>query len=211
MGLHICYDLAAAEHADVRSVLADLRRFASALPFADVGPLMTSADAGATLTGSEWLLPLDANGGVHERDWEAPRGMPLAALTVAPVEWHGFHVIPGRGCESATFGLARHRAMVEHADRRAATGLDGRWRWHWCCKTQHASAVSWEHFMTLHGSVVSVLQHANDLGIVEEVRDETGFWADRDWASASRRVDEMNAVVRSVRRAVEGLLDPDAD
>jgi hypothetical protein len=211
MGLHLCFDLAAPGEIDAGGVVDDLRRFASALPFAGVSRLLGSADGDHHLPGSSWLLPLDAAGQPRARD-EAESGGPLwSALPVEPIEWWGFSVDPGSRTETATFGLARHPSMVTLDGREVETMVGSGWRWQGCCKTQYASTVSWEHFMTVHGSLVSVLDRAAAAGILSEVRDETGFWSDRDWRVAAQETERMNLVVRLIADRIEEALRDEHD
>lgn len=210
MGLHLCYDLAGRADVDVRVVVAELRRFARDLPFERVGPVLCAPTEPA-LSGAGWHLPVDHEGLVREREWAPPQGTPSRWITVPPVDWVGFRVRPGRGCETATFGLARHPPTVECNGRDVETYLDHTWRWHGVCKTQHASSVSWDHFMTLHGSLVSVLDHAGSLGILGEVRDETGFWDSRDWKQSVDETERMNVVVRRIGGALERALGDTQD
>lgn len=208
MGLHLVWELAAPAGADPAEPLGALREVALWLPFAEVTALErgVAGDGVHAPFGASVHLPFDDVGTLHPRDWEGDTRS-LRTLSVQPLEWAAFRVWPGQGCETATFGLARHPATALLDGLPVPTWLADGWRWHTVCKTQHASAVSWEHFMTVHGSLVSLLDVAEGLGIVHAVRDETHFLPDRDWARAAAEVRSMNEMIGRVGDALRRALD----
>lgn len=195
MGLHLCYELAADESADPEVLLEPVRRFATTLPFDRVSDLVIGPQVLQSGYGSDWDLPLDAKGRIRPKGWEPDEDNWYGDVTVRATEWIGFRIDPGLWCESAFLGLARHPSVWLVEGERQPTGLDRSWRWDYCCKTQVASAVSTEHFMRCHGSLVSVLDFAARLGLVAEVTDETGFWEHRDWGAALGAVAGMYGLI----------------
>jgi hypothetical protein len=198
MGLHLCYQLAADESADPGALLEQVRTFAATLPFDRVSDLVTGPQLLQPGYGSDWDLPLDANGQIRPKGWEPDDESWHGDVTVAATEWTGFRIDPGLACETAYLGLARHPSTWPVEGELQPTGLDRSWRWDYCCKTQVAAAVSTEHFMRCHGSLVSLLDFGAGLGLVAEVTDETGFWEHRDWAVALSAVAGMYGVVAEV-------------
>jgi hypothetical protein len=108
---------------------------------------------------------------------EAPEGLPVVVI--------GFAVAPGIGSEPASFALAKL----------AEPDSAGRWSWHCCCKTQHASAHGDEHFLKCHTSVITLLDAAQRIGIGCDVRDEAGFYELRDESQLLASVEKMNRLI----------------
>lgn len=126
------------------------------------------------------------------------------SYTVAPTHVIAFSTWPGQGCEPANCGLCRYPAMIEVDDpiqrsvrRRIRTGAGG-WRWGSFCKTQFASDPTCggvPHFLRCHLSVIKLLDHARQLGILGDVMDEGGFWDQRDVPTLARQVGQWNAMI----------------
>jgi hypothetical protein len=101
-----------------------------------------------------------------EEQWQA----------VTPKHLIAFSIAPGDGCEQANIGLCRYPKTVEVGSRRTQTGLNG-WRWSSFFKTQYASNPSCGgigNFLRCHLGLVHLLDHADELGILGEVKDERG-------------------------------------
>ena len=196
MGLTLHYSL----HADTRSVttardlIEKLRQRALSLPFKSVGPLLEFSGEFCDFSRrrqddpSRWLL-IQACGRVH-RDpylYDVPATHVIA-----------FDSLPGDGSEPANFGLARYPATITDSQgKRIRTGLSG-WRWRSFCKTQYASNPKCggvENFLRSHLSVVKLLDHARELGILGEVKDEGRFWERRDIKALALEVGEWNEMI----------------
>ena len=126
------------------------------------------------------------------------------SYNVAPNHVIAFETLPGDGCEAANFGLCKYPAQIEVADpvrpgqrQRLRTGLSG-WSWSSFCKTQYASNPECggvQNFLRCHLSVVSMLDHARSLGILEDVSDEGGFWEQRDVQALAKEVGQWNNMI----------------
>jgi hypothetical protein len=66
-------------------------------------------------------------------------------------------VLPGAGCETATFGVCQYPRRVPCSGDYAPTGYRGGWRFHCSCKTQYAGAQGWENSLQCHLQVISLL------------------------------------------------------
>lgn len=188
MGLHLNYELrlaAETPRAIVAQVLGELRDFAATTRVAEVSPLVdlsvdcpdANDDAALGWQCVHLFARILADPMPHD---EPPRyrGDPSSAI--------GFRVDPGEGAETATFALMR---------RRAEAGPDEEWFW-WCaCKTQYASVISDEHLITVHTSMVAILDEAVRLGLDVVVRDETGYWESRSTDVLVNEVTKMNRLV----------------
>jgi len=123
---------------------------------------------------------------------------------VAPTHLIAFETLPGDGCEAANFGFCKYPARIEVDDgeRRGRrkiirTKLSG-WNWSSFCKTQYASNPECggvQNFLRCHLSVVSLLDHARSLGILEDVSDEGSFWEQRDVQALAREVGSWNDLI----------------
>lgn len=126
------------------------------------------------------------------------------SYTVIPTHVIAFSTVPGAGCEQANFGLCRYPEAIEVDDplhrgrkRRIPTSLDA-WRWGSFCKTQYASNAACggvANFLRCHLAVNKMLDHAKELGILERVRDEGGFWENRNVKALAQEVGQWNAMI----------------
>lgn len=195
MGLTIHYKLRAKTRSatNARQLLEQLRQKALDLPFKEVGEIVDLDDDQADSDKldqddpNRWLL-IQA-GQYVERDDRHYR--------VTPSQVIAFTTLPGDGCEDANFGLATYPKTVEAQGRKIRTGL-GEWSWSSFCKTQYASNPQFggvENFLRCHLSVVKLLDHAAELGILKEVSDEGDYWQKRDLPALASVVGDWNSLI----------------
>jgi hypothetical protein len=113
---------------------------------------------------------------------------------VSPSHVIAFATSPGAGCEDANFGLCRYPGIIDVDGRRIRTGLRG-WSWQSFCKTQYASNAECggvENFLRCHLSLIRLLDHAANLGVLDEVSDEGDFWEKRDAEALVKEVGQWN-------------------
>jgi hypothetical protein len=198
MGLTIHYHLSCDTRSDkkVHRIVEELRKRALDLPFAEVGEV-AELDGDRcdfqNYDGNDPLRWLAVQAGQHvERDGTYHRVQPNAVIA--------FTTWPGEGCEAANFGLGIYpktlslRDEVKRQTRKLETGLSG-WCWSSFCKTEYASdpaAGGMENFLRCHLSVIRMLDHAKELGILASVNDEGDYWEKRDVAALAREVGEWN-------------------
>ena len=205
MGLTIHYSLCSSTRSPnkARKLLSRLRGWALDLPFERVDDLIE-------LSGPEcdyqqydqehpnrWLL---IQAGQHVDD---PRRKGYS-YRATPIHVIAFSTWPGKGCEEANFGLCRYPAAIEVNDpvqrwqrRKIRTGLGG-WCWGSFCKTQYASNPNCggvANFLRCHLTVVKMLDHARELGLVPSVSDEGNYWEKRDVAALAREVGDWNVII----------------
>jgi hypothetical protein len=130
---------------------------------------------------------------------------------VPPTRLIAFPTSPGEGSEPANFGLCRYPPAVDghpqHGVKQVQTGLGSGWHWSSFCKTQYANNPSYgdtENFLKCHLSVVRLLDHAAELGVLHEVSDEGGYWQGRD---ARARVETVTAWNQMIAGFVGGMKD----
>ena len=194
MGLSIHYTLqsAAGTAEQARKLVEKLRKRALDLPFAEVGEVVE-------LTGD--ACNFETYDGNHPLRWLAVQARQYRErhgtyYPVKPNHAVAFTTYPGEGCEIANLGLATYPDTIEVRDatgcsRRLSTGLTG-WCWTSFCKTQYASRHGMEHFLRCHLCVIRMLDHAKELGVLANVKDEGGFWDGRDAKALVLKVGEWN-------------------
>ena len=205
MGLTIHYNLCSSTRSPKKAheLVARLRGRALDLPFERVDDLIELS--GPTCDHkqydrehpSRWLL-IQAGQFVDDPQHQG------YSYTVTPIHVIAFSTWPGEGCEEANFGLCRYPATIEVDDpvrcwRRGTirTGLSG-WRWGSFCKTQYASNQDCggvANFLRCHLSVVKMLDHARELGLLQSVSDEGDYWEKRDVAALAREVGSWNVMI----------------
>ncbi len=197
MGLTIHYCLHAdAPNADAaRQLVEQLHQAAMDLPFAEVRDVVELASDSTRFEDAQhgnakWLLVQ----AMHLVESEAGQAMVQPDQVVAFTAW------PGPGCEVANFGLCRYPATIGIAGKTVATGVDG-WHWESFCKTQYASNTAEggiENFLRCHLLIVKLLDHAERLGILKQVKDEGGYWQSRDVAALTREIGRWNQFVAGI-------------
>ena len=195
MGLTIHYSLhaAACPPAQARQLVEQLHRRALDLPFAEVGDIVE-------FEGDDCDF--------HRRDegdpdrWLLVQSMRLTDTElVPPSHIIAFSTWPADGCEQANFGLAMYPA--------AEPG----WRWASFCKTQYASNPDYDginNFLRAHFTVVRLLDHAQELGILKAVKDESGFWEKRDAKELVETVGRWNEMMAGLVGQYKDLLGDEA-
>lgn len=218
MGLTIHYSLQSDTRSirQVRSIVEQLRQRAMDLPFANVGEIieLKGDDCDFNNRGFDdplrWLL-IQASESVS-----SPKYQEALDYTVPPKHLIAFETYPGDGCEPANIGLCRYPATIEADNefdscRRIRTNLPG-WRWHSFCKTQYASNPDCggvENFLRCHMSVVKLLDHAESLGVLANVSDESEFWDRREVKALAEEVGEWNAMIAGVAGQLKDLIGDD--
>jgi hypothetical protein len=119
-------------------------------------------------------------------------------IDVSPTRLIAFTVMPAEGSEPANFGLCCYPATVQdHEGRKLRTHLSG-WSWRSFCKTQYASNPELggvENFLKCHLLLIRLLDHANELGLLGEVSDESNYWENRDAEALAKTVGEWNTMI----------------
>ena len=212
MGLHICYELrlpGKSTDEDAVRLLEALRLHALTLGVASTSPVSRLTGGDLSLDHDRWerwsvpwLLHVSSRGIREERDGAAGATDEPDRLAVA-----GFLMHPGRGSESAAFGLVRP-CLAEPAANAERADEWQNWFWHYCCKTQYASAVSDEHLLHCHLSVVRMLEEAHRIGFGVTVRDETHYWETRSTERLLLEVRNMNRVVARFAGALHDTVSP---
>lgn len=212
MGLTVHYSLASsADTADhVRALIEKLRDRARDLPFAEVSDIIE-------LQGNPAYDPQNLDRDDPHR-WLKIQACHLLEYTyqgekygqhVPPTHMIAFTVHPGDGCEAANFGLCEYPRTILSNGRRIRTKLKD-WNWSSFCKTQYASnpdCGGLENFLRCHVGLVRLLDHAAELGILAEVKDEGGYWQERDAAALVKEIDNWNKMIAGAYGAMRDTLE----
>lgn len=83
------------------------------------------------------------------------------------------------------------------------------WSWSGFCKTQYASNPKYggiEHFLKCHGLIIKLLDHAQELGMLEEVIDDAEYWEHRDLQKLAHSVGHFNTLVAGILGGLDRML-----
>lgn len=165
MGLTIHYTIETAEQSEptIRKLIGDLHQKAMTLELSSVSDLieLTGAECDLELCDSS-NRPLVFQGSVEFVDEDEFSIEPPAKIIA-------FVTKPGQGSEAARFGLCQRKS--------------GKWNFSSFCKTQYASNPKCggiDNFIKAHKSIVTLLDYASEIGLTVTVKDESGYWKDRD-------------------------------
>lgn len=195
MGLTINYSLKLNDddEAKARQIVEQLRQRALDTPFKSVSEIVEFTGKSAD---HEHLHPQDPNLWLLVQACRyIQRGDTF--FRVAPQRVIAFKTLPADGSEAANFGLATYPKTIEIRGEQLPTEAD-HWCWSSFCKTQYASnpkAGGVENFLRAHLAVVALLDAAAELGVLEEVADEGGYWEKRDGKALADEVDHWNTVI----------------
>jgi len=216
MGLTIHYRLQSHTRSakKARQLVEQLRQKTLDLPFKEVSEVIDVSGDEADFNKSDrdhptrWLL--------IQAESHVPQGN--VCYPVKPKRVIAFSTWPGEGSEQANFGLAIYPGFIEVEDmsrwpyqkRRIRTGL-APWSWGSFCKTQYASNPDCggvENFLRCHLSVVKLLDHAKELGMLKEVFDEGNYWEKRDVKALAQEVGEWNSMIAGWAGRLKDVMGP---
>ncbi|MEO7455241.1 MAG: hypothetical protein ABIY52_03210 [Gemmatimonadaceae bacterium] len=193
MGLTIHFELrlpGSTPESEVDLRLGRLREQAEKMPFEFVAPL---AFGQATINDSDFLEIITSL--IAE-----PMEGDIPPMSGDPSTTRAMLLSPGDGCEPAHFGFLR---------RSDESGAESEWYWRCHCKTQYASNVSDEHFVSCHTMLVELLDYAITLGIQVTVHDETDYWEHRDQVKLLESLSAMNHLMAAFAGRLADLMGPE--
>ena len=98
---------------------------------------------------------------------------------------------PGEGCETAVFGVLRHRRELKPRkgeEWRTRYSKRSEWKLAGFCKTEYAAEHGREHFLQCHERVIRLLDLWRGEKLCLNVHDEGGFWKTRSRAQLAVQV-----------------------
>ena len=151
----------------------------------------------------------------------APEGDYHGSLLTAQAQEVVYFVAwPGRGCETANFGVARVPNVMSWVNPdRPELGAqeipvprhEGRWYGFAGSKTQYAAhpdSGGVNHFLKCHLGLIAALEEARSLGFSATVRDDGAYWTQRDPRKLLRDLHAWNQKVARIvgvfKDALEG-------
>ena len=108
-------------------------------------------------------------------------------------------VWPGKGCETAVFGILGHRRVLpprkgQRSRARRYSKLRD-WKLAAFCKTQYAGEHGWEHFRACHLRVIQLLDLWREAGAGVEVKDEGHYWETRSEARLAKELADYDRLI----------------
>ena len=203
MGLTIHYSLKS-EGADThaKKVVQMLHQTAQDLPFEEVGEIidLSAAECDIDRRGQDdplrWLQ-IQAGKNVELTASKSEKQESSRWMRVQPERLIAFGTWPGEGCEEANFGLCTFPASVQTDAGQVATNLSG-WRWGAFCKSQYSSNPACggvPNFLRCHLSIIALLDKAKELGCLDHVDDEGGYWESRNLPALVEQVGSWNQMM----------------
>lgn len=124
-------------------------------------------------------------------------------VSVSPKEIIGFSAWPGPGCESMDIFLCKYPRFVKYecTDKSKSIKIPTRkfgWQGQSFCKTQYANDPERGgiyNFLRCHLSVIRILDQANELEILQEVTDESGYWKHRNVEKLIEEIGEWDSMI----------------
>jgi hypothetical protein len=205
MGLTIHYSFSKKRIDDgrAREFVQALHQTAQDLPFKEIGQIVElsgeQCDCEKRLKDDplRWLL-IQAGEDVEVKPKGRREGAAWSSsFRVIPTRLIAFTAWAGEGCEDSNFGLCRYPKTIATERGPLKTGLSG-WWWSSFCKTQYASNPARggvPNFLRCHLTVIAMLDRAKQLGILEDVDDEGGFWKKRDLQALVREIGSWNEMI----------------
>jgi hypothetical protein len=215
MGLTIHYSLKAqGPEAQARQFVHALHQAAQDLPFKELGQVVELAGAACDLDKRQredplrWLL-IQAGQSLEYRQKGGNRDQGYSSwFNVPPSRLIAFTAWPGEGCEASNFGLCQYPTVIESCYGPLKTGLSG-WSWSSFVKSQYASNPQCggvPNFLQCHLTVIAMLDKAKELGCLEGVSDEGGFWEKRDLPALVQEIGSWNEMIAAFGGKLKDLL-----
>jgi hypothetical protein len=118
----------------------------------------------------------------------------------------------GDGCEPLALGLCKYpsrwRCQHGHSMRRwHPTNISSEWQFSWFCKTQFAGKYGPAHFIRCHKSVISLFDFCRKAGLDVTVRDEAGYWEQRDEGELIKTVRKNEALLAAFGGLLKDMTD----
>ena len=207
MGLTIHYSLKTDPLStdEARKLVEQLWTDACNLPFDEVGELVDGEESAKA--------KVNAYAGMILARTERPFSFRLDSqdygLFLRPTSVFAFSINPGEGCEKACFGLGQYPDEVECQGQKVPTGLAG-WRWWSFCKTQYASNArsgGLGQFLRCHVGIITLLDKAKELGILESVVDEGGYWEQRNVPELVKTIGQWNSLVAGLVGSLQDRME----
>jgi hypothetical protein len=197
MGLAISYslNLNSASISQAREKVVELYEFASDLPFLEIGEIIELEGADCLIQQSDPHVALKVCTLTLEEIIQNLRNSTEETNCSYLI---GFRVFPGNGCGQALFGLNTAMASGDNRD----------WNWKAFCKTQYANNPDYggiNNFLKCHLLVITMLEKASSLGIVDYVSDPSGYWENRDVEALVKTITEETVMMAQIMGSLKDI------
>lgn len=219
---------------EVKARIAALHQLIAKLPFQSQSAMVTLDEprirhALAPRNNSKWRWACiqytryhsyrhDSNGIPYTVDRPVP-GTGACSRTVPAKHLIGFTCLPGDGCEPLNIfvGTYPNSILVDGGspDRRLSSGNHRlmlttplAWTGESFTKTQYASMPDCggvTNFMRCHLLVIAALDAAKEAGFEVEVRDEGGYWQDRNVPALVAAIGDWNAFILGIGQQLNAI------
>jgi hypothetical protein len=193
-------------HERARELVQALHQTAQDLPFKELGEVVElegkQCDPGRRTKEDplRWLL-IQATESVEVKPKGKMQNQDYTTYyDVMPSRLIAFTAWPGEGCEESNFGLCQYPNIINTDRGPLKTGLSG-WHWSSFVKDQYASNPQCggvPNFLRCHLTVIAMLDRAKQLGCLEEVSDEGGFWQKRDLPALVKEIGSWNEMIAAL-------------
>ncbi|HUQ69105.1 MAG TPA: hypothetical protein VM165_06270 [Planctomycetaceae bacterium] len=216
MGLSLCYEFRRqADAAEAHRVVSELRELALTLDFDEVSDLSEFRGEPGEHDDDETARLLSILGSQYGQK-RMPDGQDVW-VPIDPKHVVCFSIQPAHGSETAQIGLAAHPPVVEYQHAGVThyieTGLAGVYSWAQCCKTQYAGLRQnggVANFLRAHLGLIAFLDEVKETGLSIEVKDDSGYWNDRDQAKLEQSLDRWNSLIAAFAGQLKDRLGKDA-
>ena len=197
MGLAISYsfNLNSASIFQAREKVVELYKFASDLPFLELGEIIELEGADCLIKDSDPHIALKVCALTPE---EIVQNLLNKTYETNSSHLIGFRVFPGNGCGEAFFGL---NTAMSSGDKRD-------WSWKASCKTQYANNPDYggiNNFLKCHLLVITMLEKASSLGIVDYVNDPSDYWENRDVEALVKTITEETVMMAQIMGCLKDI------
>jgi hypothetical protein len=206
VSVRISYELLAPaplKSAEVHEFVYQMHGHARSLPFRTMSPIFGAAEEQCAY--ANWRSLPD------ELRWMVVQNTKLVAEPFCPAEVIGFVTLPAEGSEWAAFGFCRfargrREGCLAPACERV---LDDRWHWSGWCSTRHAANLKYggpTNFLRGHLAVIRMLEFCQKCGWLDDVRDQYGYWEQRDERECLQRAQATFADLAALAGALKDTL-----
>jgi hypothetical protein len=106
----------------------------------------------------------------------------------------------GEGCQPLALALCKYPQYIPRWHRKrwhydVPSGFPAGWTFSWFCKTQFAGQHGGAHFIRCHKTVVNLLDFCGKAGLKATVRDDAGYWENRDEAALLKTLKRNEALM----------------
>ena len=132
-------------------------------------------------------------------------------VPINPTDGWAVEIEIGKGCEPLVLALCKYPARWRTDRGRLKiwhpTKISREWQFGWFCKTQFAGQHGAAHFLRCHKTVISLLDFCRKAGLEVMVKDEAGYWEQRDEAGLAKTLRRSEALLAAFGGLMKDMAD----